>query len=123
MSCQTTANPRLALENESRVNIHTFGAIQELLSKLAAVDREALRRYYVDEGTSEQVCQAMNITSTRFRVARSSLVAAVTTKGKLMPMKLPKQSGNRTARSRLRAAPTQQSKGPPDVDLRRDRSQ
>lgn len=91
ISCQTTASPHLTLENESRVNINTLGAIQDLLAKIAAVDREALRRYYVDKDTSEQVCQALNITSTRLRVARSSLIAAVTTKGKLMPMKLPQR--------------------------------
>ena len=105
ISCQTTASPHLALENESRMNINALGAIRELLAKVASVDREALRRYYVDQDTSEQVCQALNITSTRLRVARSRLIAAVTTKGKLLPMKLPQRSGNRKARSKQLGVP------------------
>jgi hypothetical protein len=104
MSHQTTASPHLTPENESPANIDTLGAIQELLAKVAAVDREALRRYYVDQHTSEQVCQALDITSARLRGARSSLIAAVTTKGKLIPMKLPPRSGNRKARREQRVA-------------------
>lgn len=99
ISCQTTASPHLALANESPANIKTLGAIRELLAKLDAVDREAIRRYYVDRDTREQVCQALNITSAGFHGARRSLMAAVITKGKLLPMKLRQRSGNRKVRS------------------------
>lgn len=99
ISRQAAASPHLTPENESRVNIDTLGAIQGLLAKVAAVDKEALRRYYVDQHTSEQVCQALDITSAGLRITRSSLIAAVTTKGKLIPMRLPQRFGNRKARS------------------------
>jgi predicted transposase len=69
---QITACPYLVSEDESPVNIQSVGAIRELLGKIGVVDREALRRYYVDKETGEQICRELNITSTRFRVIKNT---------------------------------------------------
>jgi hypothetical protein len=75
---QRTASPHLVLENESRVNMQDVGAMRELLAKIAAVDREALRRYYVDQETSEQICQALNISAARFQAVKRTHRTSVT---------------------------------------------
>src|SRR5258706_5054294 len=54
IDAQSAAFPHSVSENDSRANIDR-GAIRDLLAKLAAVDREALRRYYVDQETSRHV--------------------------------------------------------------------
>lgn len=47
VSSKMTASPHLVFD-ESRMSISDLGAIRELLAMIAAVDKEALRRYYVD---------------------------------------------------------------------------
>jgi hypothetical protein len=84
ISSQTTADPDLALVNELRVNIKNVRAIREFLAKIAAVDREALRRYYVEKETSEQICQTLHFTSGRFHAVRRSLRTALTPQGELI---------------------------------------
>ncbi|HWZ32384.1 MAG TPA: hypothetical protein VNX18_13685 [Bryobacteraceae bacterium] len=81
ISSQMMAGPSLVLDDESRVNMNDIGAIRDLLAKIAAVDREALRRYYVDQETSEQVCQALNLPATRFLAVTSTIRTAVTPRG------------------------------------------
>jgi hypothetical protein len=78
INSQTTAGTPLVLENEAHVNINTVRVIRELLAKIAAVDREALRRYYVDNETSDQICQALNITTTQFHAVKCTLRTAAT---------------------------------------------
>jgi len=48
IDAQAAVFPHSVSKNDSCANIDR-GAIRELLDKLAAVDREALRRYYVDQ--------------------------------------------------------------------------
>lgn len=80
---QITACPHLVSEDESPVNIKSVGAIRELLGKIAVVDREALRRYYVDKETGEQICRELNITSTRFRAIKNTARTAGMRRGEL----------------------------------------
>ncbi len=65
-----TACPHLVPESEPPMNLKRVGAIKELLGKIADVDRQALRRYYVGKETQEQVCPALNLTSARFRAIK-----------------------------------------------------
>lgn len=81
ISSQTTAGPHLVIESESRVNVNDMATIQELVGKVSAVDREALRRYYVDKETSEQVCQALGITSAKFQALRGIRTAFKAARG------------------------------------------
>jgi hypothetical protein len=73
---QISAYPHLVSENESRVNIHV-AAVKELLAKLAAVDRQALYRYYVDKETEEQICPGLNITPAHFHALKNTTKNAV----------------------------------------------
>lgn len=45
--------------------------IQRVLSELSERDREILRRFYVEEESVEQICTAMDLTSTQFRLLKS----------------------------------------------------
>ncbi len=81
ISSQMTVSPHLVSEKESHANVHA-DAIRTLLANIAAVDREALHRYYVGEETGEQICRALNITSTRFRSVRNTTRAAVMSRPK-----------------------------------------
>jgi hypothetical protein len=80
---QMSAHPHLLAKNESPVNIKSMGAIEELLGKIADVDREALRRYYVDKETQEQVCRSLKITSARFRAIKRTTRTGVMPRGEL----------------------------------------
>lgn len=80
---QMTDGPGLSRAKELHTNIRNSRAIREFLAKIAAVDREALRRYYVEKDTSEQICQALNFTSARFHTVRRSLRTAVKPRGEL----------------------------------------
>ena len=64
--------PNLVPESESRVN-----AITELPDTITALDREALRRYYVEQETEEEICRALNITTARFRAIKSTIKAGL----------------------------------------------
>jgi hypothetical protein len=75
ISSQRAAGPYVIRENE--VKVENLRAIRKLLAKIAAVDEEAVRRYYVDRETSEQICRSLNITSARFQAVRSNLRAGV----------------------------------------------
>jgi hypothetical protein len=77
---QTTA-AHLILETDLRVNINSVRAIRKFLAKIAAVDREALRRYYVDKQSSEQICEELNFTSSRFHAVRSTFRSAARPRG------------------------------------------
>ena len=76
---QITASPHLVSDKESNANGH-LGAIRTMLAKIAAVDREALHRYYVGEETGEQICRALNITPIRFRTIRNTTRIVVTSR-------------------------------------------
>jgi hypothetical protein len=78
ISSQMTAGAYLFLEDELRVNINDMSAIRDLAAKIAAVDRETLRRYYEGKETSKQGCPALNIPPARFRAVRSNIRTAVT---------------------------------------------
>jgi hypothetical protein len=78
---QITASPHLASDKESNAN-GRVGAIRTLLANIAAVDREALHRYYVGEETGEQIRRELNITSARFRSLRSTTRTAVMSRPK-----------------------------------------
>jgi hypothetical protein len=80
---QITACPRLVSEGESPANIESVGAIRELLGKIGVVDREALRTYYVDKETREQICRKLNITSARFRVIKNTARTSGMRRGEL----------------------------------------
>ena len=76
----------LILETDWRVNINNVRAIRKFLAKIAAVDREALRRYYVDKQSSEQICEALeNFTSSRLHAVRSTFRSAGRPRGKRRP--------------------------------------
>ena len=66
INAQTGSQLYLVPANESRVSTDEI-AIQELLAKIAAVDREALRRYNGDQEISKRVCQPLEITFGRVR--------------------------------------------------------
>jgi hypothetical protein len=83
IGCQITAYPHLVSEAELPLNIKSVGAIRELLGKIADIDREALRRYYVDKETGELICRELNITSTRFRVLKNTTRIAGMQRGEL----------------------------------------
>lgn len=74
---QTAVGVHLAIQNEKRANKKDIAVILELLAKIEAVDREALRRYYVEGATSEQVCQVLHLPSARFHRLKSTLRSAV----------------------------------------------
>jgi hypothetical protein len=76
-----TASPHLVSVKESNAN-GRVGPIRTMLANIAALDREALRRYYVDQETEEQICRALNITPARFRSLRNTTRAAVMSQSK-----------------------------------------
>jgi hypothetical protein len=88
---QMTVSLHLVPEEESHANVPA-GAIRTLLANIAAVDREALHRYYAGGETGEQICRALNITSARFRAVRNTTRAAV--------MSRPKESKRRLGLSK-----------------------
>ena len=71
ISSQVTASPHLVSDKESNAN-RDLGAIRTMLASIAAVDREALHRYYVCEETEEQICRDLNMTSIQFRTIRNT---------------------------------------------------
>ena len=48
------------------------------LEKMAAKQREILRRFYLEEQTQTEICQAMGLTDTQFRLLKSRAKAALT---------------------------------------------
>jgi len=74
---QMTACPHLVSENGSLVNIKSAVAIQQLLGKIADVDREALHGYHGHKGTRDQVCRPLNMTPARFRAIKRTTKTAV----------------------------------------------
>jgi RNA polymerase sigma-70 factor (ECF subfamily) len=45
--------------------------ILNVLKRMASRDREILTRFYLDEQTQEQICEAMSLTETQFRLLKS----------------------------------------------------
>ena len=77
ISSQPADDTDSILETDLRVNTNNVRAIRKFLAKIAAVDREALRRYYVDKQSSEQICEALkNFTSSRLHAVRSTFRSA-----------------------------------------------
>ena len=91
ISSQMTVSLHLVPEKGSHANVHV-DAIRTLLANIAAVDREALHRYYVGGETVEQICRALNLISSRFHSVRNTTRAAV--------MSRPKESKGRLGLSK-----------------------
>jgi hypothetical protein len=81
ISVQITAKPCLALEKETYTNINNIGAIRHFLAKLAAVDRETLRRYYINNQASKSD-EELTFTSSRFHAVRSTFRSAARPRGR-----------------------------------------
>ena len=77
---QMTAAPPSVPEDQSRVN-----AVTELLDDITAVAMEALRRYYVARETEEQICRALDITSSRFRALKTTIRTGIKSKWSAAP--------------------------------------
>jgi hypothetical protein len=77
---QMTAAPPSVPEDQSRVN-----AVTELLDEITAVDLEALRRYYLGRETEEQICRALDTTSSRFRALKTTVRTEIKSKWSAAP--------------------------------------
>jgi RNA polymerase sigma-70 factor, ECF subfamily len=60
------ATPEAQLQEKQRMQI-----MRELLSSLSERERQVLSRFYLHEQTKEEICLAMNLTTTQFRLAKS----------------------------------------------------
>jgi DNA-directed RNA polymerase specialized sigma24 family protein len=70
-------NLESGLYNRQRV---TF--VRDILRQLSALDREILRRFYLEEQTKEQICREMRLTPTQFRNMKSQAKLALTEIGR-----------------------------------------
>ena len=61
------------LYNRQRV---TF--VRDILRQMPALDREILRRFYLEEQSKEQICREMRLTATQFRNMKSQAKLALT---------------------------------------------
>jgi DNA-directed RNA polymerase specialized sigma24 family protein len=61
------------LYNRQRV---TF--VRDILRQMPALDREILRRFYLQEQSKEQICREMRLTPTQFRNMKSQAKLALT---------------------------------------------
>jgi RNA polymerase sigma factor (sigma-70 family) len=52
--------------------------VREILNGMPTVDREILRRFYLEEQSKEQICEEMNLTPTQFRNMKSQAKLALT---------------------------------------------
>jgi RNA polymerase sigma factor (sigma-70 family) len=52
--------------------------VREILSQMPAVDREILRRFYLEEQSKERICREMRLTPTQFRNIKSQAKLALT---------------------------------------------
>jgi len=55
--------------------------VREILGQMPALDREILRRFYLEEQSKEQICQEMRLTPTQFRNMKSQAKLALTELG------------------------------------------
>jgi len=51
--------------------------VREILSQMPAVDREILRRFYLEEQSKERICREMRLTPTQFRNIKSQAKLAL----------------------------------------------
>ena len=63
---QREATPEDALAEREREQI-----MRQLLASLSSKEREILTRFYLREQTKEQICEAMSLTDTQFRLTKS----------------------------------------------------
>jgi RNA polymerase sigma factor (sigma-70 family) len=56
--------------------------VRRVLESLSLQDREVLARFYLDEQTPEQICRAMGLTRTQFRLLKSRAKQRFTTLGR-----------------------------------------
>jgi DNA-directed RNA polymerase specialized sigma24 family protein len=68
-----STNLENGLYNRQRV---TF--VRDILQQMPAVDREILRRFYLQEQSKEQICREMRLTPTQFRNMKSQAKLALT---------------------------------------------
>jgi len=68
--------------------------VREILNRMPPMDREILRRFYLEEQSKEQICAEMQLTPTQFRNMKSQAKLALTEiglrrlrKGGLMPIR------------------------------------
>ena len=66
ITADTRANAHSELERQERVV-----AMQRGLGRLNPRQREVLKRFYLDEETSDVICAEMNLTETQFRLLKS----------------------------------------------------
>jgi RNA polymerase sigma factor (sigma-70 family) len=66
-------NLETGVYNRQRV---TF--VRDILRHMPSIDREILRRFYLEEQTKEQICKEMRLTPTQFRNMKSQAKLALT---------------------------------------------
>ena len=69
-------NLETGLYNRQKV---TF--VRDILQQMPSIDREILRRFYLEEQSKEQICREMRITPTQFRNMKSQAKLALTAIG------------------------------------------
>lgn len=74
--------------------------VRDILQQMPVVDREILRRFYLEEQSKEQICREMRITPTQFRNMKSQAKLALTEIG----MRRLRGAGTRTIRPSYRPA-------------------
>jgi RNA polymerase sigma-70 factor (ECF subfamily) len=68
--------PEGALADRERTNM-----MLQMLETLPAIQREILTRFYLNEETGEDICRAMGLTQTQFRLAKSRAKMRLTEMG------------------------------------------
>jgi RNA polymerase sigma-70 factor, ECF subfamily len=66
-----TAPSRQPSPEQSAIQSQNLAAARIVLSELSPNDREILRRFYLKEQSQEQICAAMDLTPTQFRLIKS----------------------------------------------------
>jgi RNA polymerase sigma-70 factor, ECF subfamily len=66
-----------------------------ILSQLLARDREILRRFYLEEQSQDQICKAMQLSSTQFRLVKSRAKAKFGNLGRSLQRRTHKPLGSR----------------------------
>lgn len=93
--CHPAPSPESELIRKDMAELE-FDILQSVSATMSPLDLEILTRFYIQEQTKEEVCEALGITETQFRLAKSRaklLVAQLMSEG-IRGATLPSLSGN-----------------------------